>query len=323
MTASITKLALSLGLTLALGFVFMPLGCGGSGGGFDLAAPRQADVDVPEGVALQIRTCAAERRDHLGSVEHFFIFDVKLASNGEADSVALRESTLRDEGLEVCMVKALRSLTEDALPMRRSENGPRGPVPPESRALLGQEEVALACLSSPPCLLTLGFVVAAAYVTVQIYLQASSHPGTRTHHPPAVATAEPTATTAPIATAVPTAVPIPTAIPVARRYPNQTCGDDELDRLETEKKKLCGGGYAAICNPKKVEVKNIPCSAILLAIRQRQACRDARKAIQNKCFDGHPDAGHKTAIEQEENAIRQCEALKLVNCAKGHSMAGR
>lgn len=325
MTASITKLALSLGLTLALGFAFTPLGCGGSRGG--LAAPGQADADVPEDIALQIRTCAAKRREHLGSVEHYFIFDVKLDSDGEVDSVALQESTLRDEGLELCMVKALRSLTEDALPMRRSENSPRGPVSPESRVLLGQEQ-ALGCLLTPPCLLVLGFLVGAAYVTVQIYLQASTHPGKRTHHPPAVATEEPPATTAPTATTVPTAttmptaMPITTAVPIARRYPSQTCENDVLDGLEKEKDKLCGGYAVSSCNPKKVDTSQIRCSAILRAIPQRQACLAARQLIQDRCFGGKPDAGHKTQIDDVENGIRQCEALKLINCAKGHSMAG-
>jgi hypothetical protein len=327
MTSCIKALALSLGLTWALAFAFTPVACGGSGRGADLAAPGQADADVPEGVALQIRTCAAEYRAHLGSVEHYFIFDVKLASDGEVDSVALRESTLSDQGLELCIVKALRSLTEDALTMRRSENGGRSPVSPESRTLLGQEQ-ALGCLAMPPCLLALGFLVGAAYVTVQIYLQASSHPGTRTHHPPAVATEEPPATTAPTATTVPTAttmptaMPITTAVPVARRYPGQTCENDVLDGLEKEKDKLCGGYSVSSCNPKKVDTSKIRCSAILRAIPQRQACLAARQLIQDRCFGGKPDAGHKTQIDDVENGIRQCEALKLINCAKGHSMAG-
>jgi hypothetical protein len=128
------------------------------------------------------------------------------------------------------------------------------------------------------------------------------------------------------ATSMPTttAVPITTTIPIARRYPTQTCDDDELDRLEGEKDKLCKpkGGYAASCNRKKVDVTLIRCSAILLGIQQRQICKARRQLIQDKCFGGKPDAGHQTAIDQEQNGIDQCEALKLINCAKGHPMAG-
>ncbi|MBK8253563.1 MAG: hypothetical protein IPK82_12955 [Polyangiaceae bacterium] len=139
-----------------------------------------------------------------------------------------------------------------------------------------------------------------------------------------VITAMPMATVAPTSVPVTTAMPITTAVPIAHRYPNQTCTDDELDRLENIKKNLCKGGYAAVCgDPAKPKFARIPCSAIVLAIQQRQACRDARKVIQEKCFGGKPDPGHATAIEQEENGIRKCEALRLVNCAKGHPMAGK
>ena len=96
----------------------------------------------------------------------------------------------------------------------------------------------------------------------------------------------------------------------------------ELDRLEAEKKKLCGGYAVSSCNPKKVDTSKIRCSAILRAIPQRQACLAARQLVQDRCFGGKPDAGHRTQMDDVENGIRQCEALKLINCAKGHSMAG-
>jgi hypothetical protein len=44
--------------------------------------------------------------------------------------------------------------------------------------------------------------------------------------------------------------------------------------------------------------------------------------IQEKCFGGNPDAGHKTQIDQVQNGIDNCQALTLINCAKGHPMAG-
>jgi hypothetical protein len=204
---------LALALTLALGPTFLPLGCGGSGGGFGPAVPAQADAQVPEGVALQLRTCAARHMDHLGRAHQSVSFDVKLANDGQVDAVALRGSTLGDEELEACMASALRSLSEDDLPMLRSENLPRGPVAPESRALLGQPQWALAaCLASAPCLLTLTiFAVGAYYIGVNVYVHPSTHPGTRKHHPPAV-------TTPPAVSAVPmpttTAPPMPTTMPL-------------------------------------------------------------------------------------------------------------
>lgn len=87
-----------------------PLGCS-SGGTFGAAAVGQSDADIPDGVAQEIRTCAAKHMQHLGSAQHTVSFDVLLASNGEVDSVALRESTLGDQALEGCMASALRSLS--------------------------------------------------------------------------------------------------------------------------------------------------------------------------------------------------------------------
>jgi hypothetical protein len=107
---------------------------------------------------------------------------VKLAKDGQVDSVALKDSTLGDQDLEDCMAGALRSLSADDLPMRRSDSRRRGAVAPESRALLGQEQV-LTCFASPPCLLTLAFLIGAAYITVQIYLYASSQSSTDTTVP--------------------------------------------------------------------------------------------------------------------------------------------
>src|SRR5262249_7474749 len=62
-----TRLALSLGITLTLGFAFTPLGCGSSGDAFTPSVPARGDAEVPESVARQIRTCAAQHREHLGS----------------------------------------------------------------------------------------------------------------------------------------------------------------------------------------------------------------------------------------------------------------
>ncbi|MBK9265376.1 MAG: hypothetical protein IPM54_37025 [Polyangiaceae bacterium] len=135
-----------------------------------------------------------------------------------------------------------------------------------------------------------------------------------------------TTTPAPASAAQPKATTAP-PVPAPRRYAGQTCENVELDRLEDEKDKICKpeGGFAAICKGDHTKPKfaKIPCSAIKLAIQQRQACKAARELIQDKCFGGKPDPGHKTAIDQEQNAVNACEALKLLNCAKGHPMAGR
>ena len=121
-------------------------------------------------------------------------------------------------------------------------------------------------------------------------------------------------------------VPTPQPQPAPRRYPNQTCDDKELDRLEDEMHKLCDSGFAATCGGKKIKkekLPKIPCSAIKLSLLQRRACMAARWLVQNKCFGGKPDAPHKDKIDQTQNGIDHCEALEPINCAKDHPMAGK
>ncbi len=118
----------------------------------------------------------------------------------------------------------------------------------------------------------------------------------------------------------------PIAVPT-RRYPNQTCDDDELKPLEQEKDKLCNSGYAANCTGDrtredvKKRLDGIPCSAIMLSLAQRYACLKQRNLIEEKCFGGVPDTGHQEAIDNTQRGINLCEALKLINCVAGHPMS--
>lgn len=159
------------GFALGLGFVFTPQGCGGTPSG----AAAYGDAEVPESVARQFRACAAEHADHIEPGERSIRFEVKLGSDGRADERKLLDSTLGDEELEDCMARALRSLSVDDLPMRRAENGPRGHATPESRAFVGQTEIAVAaCLADPPCLLALTILMGASYITVVLFVDATN-----------------------------------------------------------------------------------------------------------------------------------------------------
>jgi hypothetical protein len=251
---------LAMALTLALGSAFMPLGCGGSGGGFGPTIPGQGDVVVPEGVALELRTCAARHTDHLGlgRARYSISFDVKLANDGQVDAVALRDSTLGDEELEACMASALRLLSEDDLLLRRADSRPLGPVAPASRALLGQGPAGLAnCFDSPPCLLILHVMAA---FTVYVYVQATSHPGTRTHPPPAIATPPAVPTAVSMATAMPTttAPPMPTTLPLADEDLWRKCTQQHDTYKATEKE---DAGYARRTDPLENLLHNSKASA--------------------------------------------------------------
>jgi hypothetical protein len=213
------RLALTLGLTLATGFAFTPLGCGSSGRGFSSAGSTHGDGDVPEGLARELRTCAVEHRAHVAPAQHTVTFNVKLANDGQVDSIALEDSTLGDQDLEDCMASALRSLSSDDLPLRRSDSRHRDRVTPGVRALLGQEEV-LGCFASPPCLLTMGFVIGAAYIAVQVYVYATS---------PSTATKSKSQTTPIPTTMTTTNISLDECIAryvmCTERTPNAPCGD--------------------------------------------------------------------------------------------------
>jgi hypothetical protein len=207
-TASVKMLALCLGLTLASGVAIVSAGCGSSGAGHGAAVAGRGDAEVPDRIALRIRTCAADHRVYERSGDLAATFEVNLSADGQADTVALRDSTLNDESLEKCIASALRSLSERDLRGNRAGDPPLGSMSPESRALFGQVQ-ALGCLASPPCLLALTFLLGAAYVTVHVVVVAVSE------------MSRPRARTAPTATAMPTTTAVPT---VAK------ADDDEYER---------------------------------------------------------------------------------------------
>ena len=154
-----------LALTVVAGLTFAPIGCGGS---FKPPKQENADGEIPEEVARQIRTCAAKYMEDLPGKDQTISFEVKLAGDGGVDSISLRDSTVGHEPLQACMAKAIRQLSEDQLTLRGSRR--HGELPRERGRFLGQEELAVGCLASPPCLLTVGFVIGATYLVVALYV---------------------------------------------------------------------------------------------------------------------------------------------------------
>jgi hypothetical protein len=259
-------------------------------------------------------------------VKHTVSFDVFMNPDGQVEQVALRDSTFHTGEVVACMGNALYAVSERALDasLRRREPASPASLPPETRVLFAHP-VAIGV-----SVIELGLVVGLMAITVVVYFQVVRN--TQPHRPPPPAVVEdppkpeppkpePQTKVDPKTTDPPP--PPPPAPP--RRYPKQTCDDGELDRLENEKKRLCNGGYAANCSESKVnkeKLERTPCSAIKRSIEQRLACLSARTLVQEQCFGGVPDAGHKNAIDEVQNGINKCEALKLINCAKGHPQAG-
>ena len=119
---------------------------------------------------------------------------------------------------------------------------------------------------------------------------------------------------------------IPPAIPLPkpRRYPNQTCEDEVLDKLQVEKDKICNSIPGESCSPSKVSPKKLekrPCSKIRERNRAIRDCLAIRQRIQDQCFGGKPDQAHQDVMDQLNNGLNACLALEKINCAPGHPMA--
>jgi hypothetical protein len=109
------------------------------------------------------------------------------------------------------------------------------------------------------------------------------------------------------------------------RYPNQTCKNSLLDKLEAEKDQLTN--EIPRYNPKVPNTKNekkldkVPCSRIRLRLEAVKKVLEKRWEIQKKCFGGKPDQGHNTAMTQLEDGLADIKALEAKNCAPGHPMS--
>jgi hypothetical protein len=322
MMASITKLALALGFTMALGSAFVPLGCGTSEEAVYpperpavQASPRLPDL--PADIQKQLKDCIPKTSAPFPPAEkntYAVMFNVHAARSGRVRAVEVHDSTLGGHPIEACLAKVLEGTTlplQDLEPLAAPVS--RHPVAPHDRGLLGNVGLgSLVRLLFAPAVLESAGIILVVAVVVLVAVEVSD-----------ALSSAPAASVAPTATALPTTAA--TSVPQTRRYPDQTCEDDVLDRLQNEKWDLCDKGFALNCKRQKGDeeiVARIPCSKILRSLQQRLACLSQRNLIQEKCFGGVPDAAHKGAIEQVQNGIAHCEALKLLNCAKGHPMSG-
>jgi hypothetical protein len=277
-------------------------------------------------VVEKLKECSKRGPVPLQPVKHTVSFDVFMDSDGQVEQVALRDSTLHLDDVEACMERVLHAVSERAMDasLRRHEPASLASLPPETRALFGHPAVVGVGV------VEVAIVIGVMVVTVVVYYQVVRN--TKTHRPPPSRpqVEEPPKPEPPKpepktgGDPETTDPPPPPPPPPPRRYPNQKCENDELDRLEKEMHQRCDVTYAATCGGKvnKKELPLIPCSAIKRSIEQRRICVKHRWLVQEKCFGGVPDAVHKKVIDEAQGGIDRCEALKLLNGAKGHPMAG-
>jgi hypothetical protein len=315
--------ALGAVAALTLGLACLPMGCESWDAPMvmnthPLPSQGPRGVDLPAEVVQQMTACAErikERGDAEKPLVHAMQFQVEVTEDGHVVAAGVEEASIRDVALTSCIEGALRTMTVPMgqMPLRVASSGPRRAPGAEARALVGLPLASLlAAAFNPAVIVVTGLMLT---VVVVVYVTGGVHPGHLLG---------PTAVSIPTATAVPTT----TAVPKKRRYPNQTCENDELDALEAEKKKLCESGFAADCSGKRerpvVRDKHdkIPCSDILESIRQRMLCLNHRNLIEERCYGGVPDAGHAEQIANVARGIKSCEILKAINCVKGHPMSG-
>jgi len=308
--------ALGAGFALSLGLTFMPLGCENWNRPMFTPVHRLEGApdmqQIPKPVREGFEACLRmlpEAGPEEKEVDHLVAFGVQIHGDGQAGAVRLGRSTLGDRGVEACMAEALQGmrLSLEELQKLIGEGGGKHLVSIEVKGLLADDrQESFQVL--PGALSAAGRIVLVVVVLWVLYEAAKD----------ILAGAKATSA----------AVPRVAAPPKARKYPNQTCEDEELAKLEAEKDKLCNDGYAVNCkgNPEHPEDKKrldtIPCSKIMLSLQQRLACFYHRNLIEDLCFGGVPDEAHKGEIENVKRGAGHCAKLKEINCAEGHPMSG-
>lgn len=325
MKSRATRLTLAAGLTLALGAAVLPLGCAAEEPPFTGVHSTPAVRDprwLPEGVVEQLTACAEKLPAALPGErnEHLVGFDVQAGRSGAIDRVTLKRSTLSDQGVKACMGEVLSGMTlpiAELAPLLAAGGG-KHLLSPEARGLLGGGPL-MGSIALLPAVLTLARVVIVVAVVVYV-----SYEVVQAINAYSRSTTTTVAAAAPSATTMATAAVGAKAVAKPRRYPNQTCENEELDELEEAKNTSCNVKYPADCSKtrSKKMLGRIPCSAILESLRLRHICLKRRNLVQEKCFGGIPDDTHRNAIEETQNGIDNCEARTLINCAPGHPMAG-
>jgi len=301
---------------LSLGLMFMPLGCENWNRPMFTPVHRlQGAPDmqqIPRPVREGFEACLRmlpEAGPEEKEVDHLVAFGVQIHGDGQAGAVRLGRSTLGDRGVEACMAEALQGmrLSLEELQKLIGEGGGKHLVSIEVKGLLADDrQESLEVL--PGVLSAAGRIVVVVVVLWVLYGAAKD----------ILAGAKATSA----------AVPRVAAPPKARKYPNQTCEDEELAKLEAEKDRLCGEGFDLNCrgNPKdpgnQTKLDNIPCSEVMRSLQERLACYFQRNLIEDLCFGGIPDKGHQVQIDGLKRSIEHCAKLKETNCAEGHPMSG-
>jgi hypothetical protein len=128
----------------------------------------------------------------------------------------------------------------------------------------------------------------------------------------------------------------------AKKYPNQTCPDDERERRHNEYKQTelqlsgddnCNPGNQKTPKRAKREadrIAAIPCSRINKRIEVLKKAAKQRQDATDACFNKGPDPAnpkvyedHQQVIADHNKAIQHAEAAQKVNCAPGHPMANQ
>lgn len=192
-------------------------GCGGGG------PTWPSDGQLPDRMIERLAECGKKGPIPLESRTYNLSFMVRVTEGVDevhVEEVMLKDSTLKLQEVESCMVDALYGMRAPLQVLALRSLGPENPMSPETRALLGQAEVI-------PLMEAGGLVIVglAVYVVVVYILEERKHTKRRPHPTTAEpdVTVEPLVTAAPVASAAPTttAVPIATACRPRRRYPRR------------------------------------------------------------------------------------------------------
>ena len=101
-----------------------------------------------------------------------------------------------------------------------------------------------------------------------------------------------------------------------RSKPGQTCDDDRLKELEAAKDQAQSSLFTnpAFKSGNAKKLSAVSCADVRRRLEGLRKLRDARQRIQDECFAGATDEGHKQAVEDLDKGIRGMEELESRQC---------
>lgn len=92
------------------------------------------------------------------------------------------------------------------------------------------------------------------------------------------------------------------------------CTKQQMQVLQGAVKKACDAERRCTREDVRENAREADCAGVLQRIQRNLQCRDARKAVNDICYNGG-DEGHRQQVTETENALKRCETIYQEKCA--------